>query len=588
MTSPTHHRKRASALAALTLVVTSHVAQAQDTAAVDTLRQTTRNLIDALVDSKVLTREKADELLRAAEAQAKSTPAEPIVKANEPAAEKTADGRPVLRVPYVPDTVRARIRDEIKQEVINQARAERWGVPNAVPGWADRLTISGDLRVRHQVDSPDSSNTPAQTYLVSELNDITGLSRAPDFAAYRLLPDNSAQTINDTQESRERERIRLRLDLSMKVNDYASVGVRMSTGSVTDRVSTNQTMGQNFNKYQVFLDRAFVRLSPIDAQNSPWGLDVTMGRIPNPWFSTEMTWSDNLNFEGYAATLRYINPDNQNAIRPFVTLGYFPLRENSPPSRDSRALLGAQLGADWQINSLTRLKLGLAYYQYKNLEGRSDTDYENGTDTGGRPALLPGATYGQSEYPVGLRQKGNTVFETNPVSEAYDTAPIWGLAYKFKPLVLTAAAEFRHFSPFNVMLSGEYARNTAFDKADFQLRATDPAYDGVDPGGRDDAFQLKVAVGDLQVVDPHDWQIMASYRQVGSDALLDAFTDSDLGLGGTNLRGYTLGATYGIFRNSTLGLRYMAAENLDTTLNSNAPDASYKVNSLQVDFNVRF
>ena len=32
----------------------------------------------------------------------------------------------------------------------------------------------------------------------------------------------------------------------------------------------------------------------------------------------------------------------------------------------------------------------------------------------------------------------------------------------------------------------------------------------------------------------------------------------------------------------------MSAQNIDTTLNSAFPTASYKVNTLQVDFNVRF
>ena len=57
----------------------------------------------------------------------------------------------------------------------------------------------------------------------------------------------------------------------------------------------------------------------------------------------------------------------------------------------------------------------------------------------------------------------------------------------------------------------------------------------------------------------------------GSDAVLDAFTDSDLGLGGTNLRGYILGFTYGLYRNSTIGVRYLAAENIDTVSETAVP-----------------
>ena len=558
----------------LALILMGPVAHAQDGTQVEALHQTTRNLIDALVESKVLTREKAEALLKQAQAPVPVSPSTPAVA---PSA-SSASGKPVIRVPYVPESMRAQIRDEVKEEILTQAKAERWGVPNASSAWTDRIRIEGDLRIRHQVDTANDNNTPAFTYLNAEISNSNGISRIPDFGAYRLTSTNEAVPVSDTQADRERERLRLRLSLSMKVTDEVGVGVRLATGNATDRVSTNQTMGQNFNKYQMFLDRAFVRIEP-----APW-LSLQAGRLPNPWFSSEMTWSENLNFEGYSATLRHIDPTA--TVQSFLTLGYFPLREDSPPSRSARSLWGAQIGTDWQLSARTRLKLGLAYYQYKNIEGRSDTDYTvSGT------SVTTGTTYGQYEYPVGLRQRGNTVFETNPLlSGSLDTAPVWGLAYQFKPVVLTAAAEFKHFSPVNILLSGEYANNTGFSESDFRQRATDPAYANVNPGGKKDGYQLKVAVGATEVRDAHDWQIQATYRHVGSDAVLDAFTDSDLGLGGTNLRGFILGSTYGIYRNSTLGFRYMASENIDPTINSssNFSDSSYKVNSLQVDLNVRF
>lgn len=562
------------ALTALALALAAPTAHADDRVALETLRQTTRNLIDALVEGGVLSREKADGLLKAAEQRAATE------LASKPAASApataTASGKPVLRVPYVPESMRNQIRDEVKEEVLAQAKAERWGVPNATPSWIDRISIEGDLRVRHQRDGASDNNTPASTYLAAEVNNANGISRIPDFAAYRLTSTNTALPVNDTDADRSRERLRLRLGITAKVTDEIGVGVRLATGNATDRVSTNQTMGQNFNKYQLFVDRAFVRLDP-----ASW-VTIQGGRIPNPWFSSEMTWNENLNFEGFAATFR--RPDPSAAVRPFVTLGYFPLRESTPPSRNSRSFWGAQVGANWDLSARTRVKLGLAYYQYNNIEGQSDKDFSIVGTT-----VPTGSTYGQYEYPVGLRQKGNTVFETNPLlSGSLDTAPVWGLAYQFKPIVLTASAEFTHFNPFNIMVSAEYANNTAFSASDFRERATFPTYANVDPGGKRDGYQLKVALGASEVRESHDWQVQATFRNVGSDAVLDAFTDSDLGLGGTNLRGYILGFTYGLYRNSTIGVRYLAAENINSTINSNFPNATYKVNSLQVDFNVRF
>ena len=83
-------------------------------------------------------------------------------------------------------------------------------------------------------------------------------------------------------------------------------------------------------------------------------------------------------------------------------------------------------------------------------------------------------------------------------------------------------------------------------------------------------------------------------RQLGvldteAEAVLDAFTDSDLGLGGTNVQGFTLGLNMALYRNTTFGVRYLSARTIDTPLNGAAgANASFKANSLQVDLNVRF
>lgn len=547
-------------------------AHADERESLESLRQTTRALIDALVEQGVLSRDKADALVRAAEQKAQAA----VAASPAPKPSVTPEGKPVLRVPYVPESVRAQIRDEVKEEVVAQARAERWGVPNA-PAWVNNIKIDGDIRLRYQHDSQSGNNTPASTYVIADVQNSNGVSRSPDFASYAVNDASELLPTSDTQSARTRERLRMRLGLTAKVTDEVGVGVRLATGSATDRVSTNQTMGQNFNKYQLFVDRAFVRLDPAE-----W-VSIQGGRIPNPWFSTEMTWSENLNFEGFATSFR--RPVVDDGFAPFLTLGYFPLREATPPSRNSRSLWGAQMGAAMELDSRTRLKFGLAYYQYNNVEGRSDPDYtvlSNG--------ISAGLKYGRYDYPTGLRQRGNTVFETNPLLTFSSDVikPTWGLAYRFKPLVLKASAEFTHFNPFNILVAAEYANNTAFSLSDFRRRTDSAFYGNVNPGGRRDGYQLKFAVGALDVRDANDWQVQFSYRHVGSDAVLDAFTDSDLGLGGTNIRGYTLGLNYGLDRNTSLGMRYMAAENIDTPLNSNYPNASFKVNTLMVDLNVRF
>lgn len=566
---------------ALTL---SAPAFADERESVEAVRQTTLNLIDALVESGVLTREKADALIRTAQekaaAQVAAQPARAAADGARVAAQDgrpttTPDGKPILRVPYVPKSVRDQIMADLRGEVMDQARAERWGIPDA-PSWMSRIKIEGDLRLRYQSDSPSKNNTPAAAYAIADVNNTNGISRAPDFASYAVNDAGDLLPTANTTESINRERLRFRLGMTAQVTDTVSVGVRLATGSATDRVSTNQTLGQNFNKYQFYVDRAFVRFEP-----TKW-LSLQGGRIPNPWFGTEMVWNENLNFEGFSATVR--TPDASDGFRPFATVGYFPLREETS-TRDSRSIFGAQIGADYEMNANTRFKVGLAYYRYNNIEGQSDPDYTVLVD-----GISVGTNYGRYEYPVGLRQRGNTVFETNPLLGFASSVirPTWGLAYEFRPVVLTASAVFTHFAPFNLMLTAEYANNTAFSASDFRSRADQAFYAGVNPGGRRDGYNLKLTVGALEMANAGDWQANFNYRYVGSDAVLDAFTDSDLGLGGTNLRGFSVGFQYGLYRNTSVGLRYLSAQNIDTTINSNFPTASYKVDSLQGDLNVRF
>jgi hypothetical protein len=104
--------------------------------------------------------------------------------------------------------------------------------------------------------------------------------------------------------------------------------------------------------------------------------------------------------------------------------------------------------------------------------------------------------------------------------------------------------------------------------------------------GKDHGYQYKVTVGMPQVKNPRDWQVSLAHRYLGSDAVVDAFTDSDFGLGGTNLKGHILALQYGIDRNAVLGLRWVSADSIDSfTLN---PAHRYSVDVLQADVNVRF
>jgi len=82
----------------------------------------TINLINRLVERGVLSPEDARELIQQAENDAAEARAEAPKTETEPD-QATND---TVRVPYVPEIVKAQIRDEIKDDVMEQARLEHW------------------------------------------------------------------------------------------------------------------------------------------------------------------------------------------------------------------------------------------------------------------------------------------------------------------------------------------------------------------------------------------------------------------------------------------------------------------------------
>jgi len=525
------------------LLAAGQPALADDRESLETLRETTLNLIDALVEQGIFSRQKADAMVKAAQAKAAKT-----------AAREKPKGAAPVRVQYVPEIVKTEIREQLRQEVLAQAKAERWAEPNAVPSWLDRIKWEGDIRVRHQMETFAQSNASPDDYYLA-------LTSAPETTrAASFIPVSA-----NTQTDRERFRVRARLAMLAKVSADWSAGVRLATGTTSDRVSTNQTLGQDFNKYQFLVDRAYVKYDPVE-----W-LSVTGGRVPNPWLSTDLVWDEDLNFEGFAATLKPSFADGD--FRPFLTVGAFPLREDGPPAKSSRWLRGAQLGAKWQLLHNARLKFGVALYDYDNLEGRPETlaNYQS-YQLGGS------ATYGQYEYGSGLRQKGNTLFDTAYQS---DTNSIWGLASRFRPLNLTASLDLAHFDPFHVVLTADYVKNTAFDRGEILSRTGVALTDGKDYG-----YLFRLTVGMPKLKNQYDWQTTFTYRYIGSDATVDAFTDSDFGLGGTNLKGYQLGMSYAMDQNAWLSLRWLSAESIESF--SLDPAHRFAVDLLQADVNVRF
>ena len=522
------------------------------------LRATTLGLIDALVDNGIIPREKAQQLMHDAEAKATARLAEARPT------EIGKDGKKVVRVSYVPESMKNEIRDQVKQEVLAQAKTERWGEPGAMPSWLDRFQFEGDMRLRYESTGLGSQNTAAGVAFYNH----DSMTRALDFAS---STSNSLPNSN-TLDNNDRWRLRARLGVNAKVSDTVSAGLRITTGSTSGPTSTNQTMGQNFNKYSLVLDRGFLKLDPLS-----W-LSISGGRIANPYFGTDLVWADDLNFEGVAMTLK---PELSPSANAFLTAGWFPLQANQPKKTDSHSLIGFQGGLNWKFGAENRAKFGLALYQYQGMTG-AETDE---TYNGGAPTIPNYASRYQYQG-----QRGNTLFVVNsPLDRSSSgTLPLyWGLASEFRELNLTGSLDLARFDPVHIILTGDYVKNLSFNRGDIAKRTGSSIVDGKDVG-----YMARLQVGYPETVKRGDWNVSLAYRYLGSDAVLDAFTNSDFGLGGTNNKGFILGANYGLDKNTWVSARWLSSNLIDSMApqlsGDPTPSTKLGVDLFQVDLNARF
>jgi len=554
----------------------------------------TLKLIELLIQNGTLSREAAGTLLAQAQAEARELEAArrasrtaarqpgPRVAAPAAAVAATAAAIPppelqpgAVRVTYVPETVRKQIRDEVKTELVAEANRQGWGPANALPDWARRYTFFGDLQARAELIQNDGGN-------LSAFPDWNTINRGPGFNENGV--DNAP--LRNVTEDRSRFRLRARFGFNAKVADGVDATFRIGTGNDNSPVSTNQTLGSNsgFGKYDLWLDQAYLRFTPAE-----W-LTLNLGRAPNPFELTDLQFDEDLNFDGVSAEARAALPLNTEGR---VIAGVFPVYNtefnfavNNADKFESRDkyLAAVQAVGRWRLGSETGLRFGAGYFRYINIEGSrssacdaNTTSVQCDTDIS-RPLFV---------------QSGNTLTPIRSISPLPDDDPeyqYYGLASKFGILSLMARLDLDRVGGFPVSLEGDYVKNLSYDRSriealgpvnnlsasrDASGEIVEGAYEGGDTG-----WMLRAVVGAREIVEPRQWNVSLAYKYLESDAVLDAFAESEFHGGGTNAQGFILAGRYGLFRNVSMGARWFSANEVS--------GPKYQNDVFQVDLAARF
>ncbi|TRL37407.1 hypothetical protein FM996_02630 [Methylosinus sporium] len=559
----------------------------------------TVNLVNLLVKQGVLTEEQAKSLIEQAANEAyvqRQAAKDATVKAGEAAkvaaAAATAASPPGAKhVTYVPEVVKRQLREDIKKEVMAQAEKENWASPGKYPEWASRIRFYGDMRIRYRGIYYPSGNDQVNAVNFNAINAGSPYDVSNANAYY--------YPTYDVTQDRNQFRFRGRLGMLADLHEGFSTGLRFAGGENNSPVSQNQTFaynGGNFSKYSLWIDRAFFKYQPIQE------ISLTAGRMDNPfWSPTDLVWYRDLGFDGFAAQARHEVVDGVTA---FVSGGAFPTfntdlnaginlpsYDQGPPTKlpsHDKWLFAGQLGVAAKFEESYAFKVAAAYYDFSKVQGQlsSPCRVYSASDACNTDLTRPS-----------FAQRGNTymplrsiIADTSNSGGTTGQYQYFGLAQQFRPVVASGEIDFGHFDPIHVVLDGEYVLNTAFDgrvRPDilannligaFQI-SPNTWFPGHYVGGKY-GYLASATVGHKDIRHLWDWNVFAGYKYLGSDAMVDAFVDSDFGLGGTNLKGYFVGANLGVGENVWLAMRWMSADNI--------AGVPYAVDVLHVDLNGKF
>jgi len=567
----------------------------------------TINLINKLVQRGILTKDDAKEMISQAQAEAETARAQAqadmvavaqvaaVQAASDQMAVAQAQNAPAspddVRVSYIPEPVKMQIKEEIKLELATDRASSKLPYNILLPKWVDKVNPFFDLRVRYEGDQFPKGN------------DVTGAF--PNFNAINTgLPFDTtgnqfAPQLNADQ-NRTQFRIRARFGIDFNMGENFTSGFRVATGQTNSPVSTNQSMGLansatqgqggNFSKYAIWLDRAFIRYD-LPLGDKPL-LTAWAGRFDNPFLSTRLIWDESIGFDGIAGKLQY---EVLPGLTPFVTAGAFVVyntdfnfSSNQPAKFKSydKYLYAIQGGFEWKPTKDWKLQVASAYYYFQNIEGKLSSPYT--------PQNINDASDTDTSRPS-FAQKGNTYMAIRNIvpdaSNNYGAINQWqyyGLATPFHELAITGRLDYNGFEPVQVSLIGEFVSNLAFDKNainaiavnnrgpvdNTQLNPLGP-FEG-DPN----AWLVELRLGTPSLSKRWDWSVDVGYRWIGSDAVVDGFNDSNFGLGGTNMKGFTVGGSLALSQNVYVGIRWMGADSI--------AGPQYKTNIIQIDLNSKF
>jgi hypothetical protein len=448
--------------------------------------------------------------------------------------------------------------------------------------------------------------------------------------------DRSVADPKDNSIDLQRLRYAVRIGLRGDMMDDFYYGLRLETAAnprspwVTAGTSANESPYQGpFGKSTAGINvgQAYIGWKP-----GGW-LNITLGVMPNPLYTTPMVWDNDLNPEGAAENFKY----TVGEADLFATFGQFVYADFNPNSAakglgvngligqhtDNIFMFTWQGGFNYHITTNTSAKIAATLYQYSGLQ-RSTPNSEGGlAPYFGDPYVGEGAYY----------YAGGSSLSYAPGYGGYSPGTVYNLSqggygsvsYPFNQvglndlLVVEIPFEFnfkidklaaRVFGDYAYNLEGSQRATEAAAAYSTILSQTVGSIPHSFPAQTHDvhAYQIGFGVGSSDVVEgpmqglvygtssqKHAWEFRTYWQHIEQYSLDPNLIDSDFFEGRENLEGIYTAFAYGFTDNVIGTIRYGHASRINDKLGTGGsnqdipqmnPINSY--NLFQVDMTVRF
>ena len=463
---------------------------------------------------------------------------------------------------------------------------------------------------------------PPSKWIISK-----GIQNINLFGNARLrYEDRSAEDPAGNSVDLRRFRYALQVGLRGDLFDQFYYGVRLDTGTSPRSDSVTFGTSTSSGPYQGPFGRSNdgVDIGEIYFGWHPWSwLDVTVGRMPNPLYTTPMVWSPNITPEGFAERFKYdVGPaqffanfgqflyaDLGEFSSPGLGLGLISGGASGAPgggqNTDNIFMLAWQGGFTYKITPDLTAKVAATIYNYIGLQqstastatspyfgdpyvGEGAYDYYGGAAQGFAPGYSgysPGTTFtggsltgGYSSLSYPFNQVGLDHLEVLEF-------PFY-LSYKFDGMDAHLFGDFAYnlqgaqraeeaanaYATILKTLAGQPGSLTI--PASFPAQTSDvKAYQiGIGIGSDDVDYGLSQGLVYGTGAHRHSWEIRTYWQHTEQYALDPNLPDVDFFEGAQNMQGIYVAVAYGLTENLIATFRYGHASRINDLLGTGGSD----------------